>query len=110
MKIDVLRQSGIAREIGQQETSLGAIKEGLESYKGSLRKSWDADETIHMTHAMELIQSSIGRIASSLSAIESDIISTATAIRQEEDAKEAAEIAAREAALKQQLKDKSSTK
>lgn len=110
MKIDVQRESGIAREIGQQESALGAIKDNLESYKASLRKSWDADETAHMTQAMELIQTSIGRIASGLRAIESEIISTATAIRQEEDAKEAAEIAAREAALKQQLKDKSSTK
>jgi two-component sensor histidine kinase len=109
MKIDVQRESGIAREIGQHEVSLGAIKENLELYKESLRKSWDADETIHMTHAMELIQTRIGRVASSLRAIESDIISTANTIRQEEDAKEAAEIAAREAALKQ-IKDSLHTK
>lgn len=109
MKIDVQRESGIAREIGQHEVSLGAIKQNLESYKESLRKSWDADETIHMTHAMELIQTSIGRVASSLRAIESDIISTANRIRQEEDAKEAAENAAREAAAKR-LKNSSHTK
>lgn len=94
MKINVSRESQLAREIGSYEQVLNTIKNKLDSYNTKLASGWKATEMAYITNAINDIKGDLSKVASKLSSIESEIISTAQMIRREEEAKEAAERAA----------------
>lgn len=100
MKINVSRESQLAREIGSYEQVLQAIKNKLDSYNTKLASGWKGTEMAYITNAINEIKGDLSKVASKLSSIESEIISTAQMIRREEEEQEARERAAREEALK----------
>ena len=97
MKLNVANEAGKARRIGDCESTLLSIKGDLEKFKSSLNSGWKAKEIDHVNNAVNQVMNKLTNIAPRLQSIESDIITTARAIRREEDEKEAAELAAREA-------------
>ncbi|WP_251551954.1 hypothetical protein [Neobacillus muris] len=104
MKLDVANETAKARRIGNYEDTLQSIKNSLEGFKTNVNSGWKAEEMRYFNSAIDQVTSRLAKIAPQLSSIESDIISTAKAIRREEDEKEAAEKAAREAAAANQAK------
>lgn len=101
MKLDVQRAGQVACEIGRHQEILDEINSKLSNAMGNLEQGWSAKETSYMAQAMNILQSNMRGIAAGLSSIETEIISAANRIRQEEDAQEAAEIAARKAEMMQ---------
>lgn len=98
MKIDVSSEIANARAIGGYESVLNQIAGAIDGYKGNLNGAWTATEVTQVNTALDQVRQKLSGIAMQLRSIESDIISTAQAIRREEDEREAAEIRARQEA------------
>lgn len=100
MKINVSRETELARKIGSYEGKLQTLKSNLANSKTTVNSGWKAQEVVYINQALTQVMNELSKIAPDLRSIETEIISTANAIKKEEDEKEAAELAAKEAALK----------
>ncbi|OCA88049.1 hypothetical protein A8F94_09510 [Bacillus sp. FJAT-27225] len=88
MRINVSEARHQAQMLGNNASTLLAIRKQLESFQGSLNSHWQAEEMNHVNRAINNIQDELSSIAATLTQLEAAIVHTAQAIRQEEIAEE----------------------
>lgn len=100
MGISVGYASSQAHKINSYASTLRDVKNSMNNMKSNLGYNWQAVEINYVNRAIDLITKDLSNLESSLNLLNSDIVSTANEIKREEDARLAAEVAARVAAAK----------
>ena len=100
MGIDVGRANMQANEIEGHARTLRDTKISLAGDKSQLNGAWQAHEMVHVNEAILRLENDLSAAANVLNGLQSDVVSVAHEIRQEELAREAAARAAAEAAAR----------